>query len=120
MIEDLISHVFQARDFAHITHLTTRSYAQHMALGAFYDNVVEDIDSIAEAFQGVFGEPMMADDIDMMPKPSQDIITYLASELDYITANRDKISMKDSTLLNLIDGLAAEYSSCLYKLRNLK
>ena len=55
MINVLVARVFAARNLAHLEHWKTKSYAQHMALNSFYDDVVDDIDSIVETYQGAFG-----------------------------------------------------------------
>lgn len=41
-----------AREVAHREHLRTGSYAQHMALGDFYNGVGDHADTITEAYQG--------------------------------------------------------------------
>ena len=55
MIARLIAILFLSREVAHREHLNTKSYAQHMALGSFYDTIVDNADSIAEAYQGRHG-----------------------------------------------------------------
>ena len=40
MIGELIVRCFHARTNAHILHLQTRSYATHVALNEFYDEIV--------------------------------------------------------------------------------
>lgn len=45
MIARLIAILFLSREVAHRAHLNTKSYAQHMALGSFYDDII-DPDSI--------------------------------------------------------------------------
>ena len=37
MIEELVSKVFSARNASHLAHWATKSYAEHQALGAFYE-----------------------------------------------------------------------------------
>ena len=49
-MEHLISLLFLARDLAHREHLRTKSFAQHMALNTFYNEIVENADAIAEAY----------------------------------------------------------------------
>lgn len=39
----------------HVWHLQTKSYAQHMALGGFYDCIVGFTDSLLEIYQGHHG-----------------------------------------------------------------
>ena len=55
MIAEFIYRMFHARTTAHILHLSTRSYAQHKALGDFYDGIVDLADSIAEGYIGEHG-----------------------------------------------------------------
>jgi len=117
-MEELISRVFQARDFAHIEHLTTSSDAAHRALGEFYDGIIGAVDAIAEAHQGVFGR-ISAEDIEVLPRPAEPMAEYLEAELTYIVASREEIAMKDPVLLNLVDTLGAVYSKCLYRLKFL-
>ena len=49
---DFIGMLFLARDVAHSVHLNTRSYAKHVALNVFYDEIVGLADGFAEAYQG--------------------------------------------------------------------
>lgn len=52
LIGRLIAIMFLSRDVAHREHLRTQSYAQHMALGSFYEGIIDRADAIAEAYQG--------------------------------------------------------------------
>ena len=52
---DFVGALFLARDVAHSVHLNTRSYAKHMALNEFYDNIVDLTDKFAETYQGRHG-----------------------------------------------------------------
>jgi hypothetical protein len=57
MIEQLISRVFYARNLAHFAHWRAKgdgSFAKHMALGEFYDGVIDTIDPLVEAYQGAY------------------------------------------------------------------
>ena len=68
MIEELISRVFYARNLAHFEHWRAKgegSYAKHIALGEFYDGVIDTIDPLVEAYQGAF------DLIKAIPAPEQ-------------------------------------------------
>ena len=55
MVAELVDRVFDDRDEAHREHWNTRSYAAHVALGDFYDAVIDKIDAFVEAYQGQFG-----------------------------------------------------------------
>ena len=52
---DFVGILFLARDVAHSVHLNTRSFAKHMALNQFYDNIIELADKFTEAYQGRHG-----------------------------------------------------------------
>ena len=58
MLEQLISRVFYARNLAHFDHWRATgagSFSKHMALGTFYDEIIEALDALVEAHQGQYG-----------------------------------------------------------------
>jgi hypothetical protein len=50
---EFILESFNVRTQTHIYHLLTKSYADHMAIGEFYDKLLESIDSISEMSIGL-------------------------------------------------------------------
>lgn len=110
--------LFLGRDFAHATHLNTKSYAKHVALNSFYHDVIDLADSFAEAYQGKHG---LIGGISLQAiKKKGDIVEFLQNQLDEITAERYTICDKEETALqNIIDEIVALYLSTLYKLRFL-
>lgn len=114
MISELVSRVFQARNVAHVHHWQTKSYAQHMALGAFYDGVIDAIDTIVENYIGMYGsfKPETVAD-----NAIEDISAYLQDEADWIELNRDEISQGSSSIGNLIDNLTSVYTKTVYLLQ---
>lgn len=117
MIEILVAKVFITRNLAHLAHLKTKSYAQHMALGSFYDSIIDDIDAIVECYQGCFG----LINIPELPsaKLPKDIVDYLEKEVVWIGANRKEIAQNVEAVENLLDNLSGTYFSTIYKLKNL-
>ena len=130
---ELVARCFAARTATHFAHLITGSYAQHMALGEFYDAVAASADEFVECYQGVFGKLAGFPDI----RPSQgDITTALSDLRTWIAANREECcesyddDEKDETsesndaecteLANQIDNILAVVDRCLYKLKFLK
>jgi hypothetical protein len=55
MIEELVAKVFRTRNQAHLSHWKTKSYAEHQALGSFYDDIIDTTDKLVEACQGSKG-----------------------------------------------------------------
>lgn len=118
MIARLIALLFLSREIAHREHLRTRSYAQHMALGDFYEAVIEKADAIAEAYQGRRG---LIEEIPYLPAPGTDIIDALERQLAAIEKIRYTAVPKEETAIqNLIDEAVALHLTTLYKLRILK
>lgn len=115
ILDQLVARVFQARTVAHREHLKTKSYAAHMALGSFYDDIIDAIDAIVEAHQGRYGLLVIPTVED---KPVASIATYLMNEALWIEKNRDKFS-DCQAILNLVDTLTAVYLGTLYKLNHL-
>ena len=113
-ISVLASRVFQARDIAHREHWTTKSYASHMALGAFYQDVIEAIDSVIENYAGMFG-PM--DTFEVYTEPVKDIAVYLQDEMDWIESHTEELAQGSPSIGNLIQSLTSVYSKCLFMLR---
>jgi hypothetical protein len=117
MIEQLISRVFYARNLAHYDHWRTKSYAQHKALGKFYDSIIEALDALVEAYQGLNGL------IGSIPSPTDtkgDSLKILKADAEWIEANHEEICGGNRAVANLIDNVTGIYLSTIYKLENLK
>ena len=120
MIEELISRVFYARNVAHFEHWRAKgegSFAKHKTLGRFYDDVIDAIDRLVEAYQGAFSL------IGNIPAPKvteRDVLKLLEADADWIEENHDAISKGNRAVANLVDGVTEVYLTAVYKLRNLK
>lgn len=121
MIEKLISRVFYARNAAHFAHWKAKgegSFARHVALGEFYEDVVGKLDDLVETYQGAFGL------IGNIPapdgKPSGDIVAALEADAEWIEKNHDAVCKQNRALGNLLDALSETYLRSLYKLKHLK
>lgn len=118
MMGRLIALLFLGREVAHREHLRTKSYAQHVALNTFYDEIIGIADSIAEAFQGRHG---IIANIPMLTNDTQGAIDIvLEKQLAAIEKLRYTAVPKEETAIqNLIDTAVELYLSTIYKLRNL-
>ena len=115
---DFVGTLFLARDVAHSVHLNTRSFAKHMALNEFYDNIVDLADKFAEAYQGRHG--MIGPITLMSAKKTGNILEFLQDSLADIEKMRYEVCDKsDSPLQNIIDEIVGQYLSTLYKLKFL-
>ena len=111
-------HLLHSVTNAHILHLTTRSYASHQALGTFYSEIGDLVDSFVEAFQGKYG--LLHDFIADYKLPANDPVAYLESlKVEVEALRRMPRFPQDSELQNEVDNIANLINSTLYKLRFL-
>jgi hypothetical protein len=111
-----VSVLFHSATVTHFMHLQTKSFAQHMALGEYYDAIVELADKWAEAFQGCY------DIITNYPKDfhlATDPVKYLTQIKEFVDDIRKDLP-SESQLQNIVDEIADQIDSTLYKLRFLK
>ena len=115
-MEEIIGLLFHARNIAHKEHLKTKSYAQHMALGSFYEDVIDLADKLAEAYQGDEG---IMKDIPLFNKEADCMIDdFLVKQVNMIEKLRTSAT-KRTAIQNIIDEVISLYLSTIYKLRNL-
>lgn len=117
MIKELVTRVFATRGFVHLSHWKTNSYAEHMALGDLYEDLICAIDKLVEAYQGTFG--LLKDiKLDGGTCP-ENIVKHLSTELIWINNNSTEITQDMTAIDNILQELQAVYMKALYKLKNL-
>lgn len=114
MIDKLIVRAFKARNAAHADHWTTKSFAQHEALGDFYEDIISALDKYVEAHQGTFGQLKKA------PEQVSDTAALLREDMVWLIEHRSEIAKSVPALENLLDEMSAVYMKALYKLDNLR
>lgn len=100
---------------AHLMHFKTKSFAQHMALGTYYDEIVDLVDGYVEAYQGIYGLIEEYPNVYHSPK---DPVKYFESLQRFVKDARQDLP-NDSQLENLVDGIADLIDSTTYKLKFL-
>jgi hypothetical protein len=117
-MSEFIGCLFLARDVTHSVHLNTRSYAKHVALQGFYEEIVGLADGLAEAYQGRHG--LIGSITLHSAKKTSNIVEFLQGQVEEIESSRYEVVDKSDTVLqNQIDEILALYLSTLYKLRFL-
>lgn len=113
-----ITYMLQSAVQAHVLHLISRSYAEHKALGEYYEAIPDLMDGIAETMQGKMG---ILSDYGCDCKIKTDIVplTYMTECLNYVNKERTKL-LQDSYLQNQIDEVVALLEGTIYKLKFLK
>ena len=116
-VAEFIGNLFHSATVTHFMHLQTRSYAEHIALGAYYDEVVDLVDAVAESIQGCYGEvitgyPGMFANVNTTP------LEYLKSLQVFVADTRVNMP-QESNIQNEIDNVATLIDSTIYKLKFL-
>lgn len=116
------SKLFESREMAHVYHLSVKgdmgSYAAHVALGAYYDGILEFIDDLIEIYQGQYGLVENFDIIDTSSTRTVDPIQYFEDLVMFVKSTRNtSLSSEDTHLQNIIDEVIALIYKTLYKLK---
>lgn len=119
-MDQIIAHLFAARDISHALHLKSKSFAIHMALNEFYDTLIDLIDSIAEMYQGKYGIMQNtlpdAEDLKFSSNSEQEFIKDFT---EWAEGAKQEIP-QDSFILNEWDAVCAAAYKARYKIENLK
>ena len=116
MIGDFILTLLHAATNAHILHFRSRSYAEHMALGAFYEELPGLVDELVESIQGLTGE--LIEFPQDYYAPADSALEELKDLKEYVKEMRHSLP-DDSEIQNLVDEIADLINSTLYKIKFL-
>lgn len=105
--------LLHAATTAHILHLQTRSYAQHMTLSSLYEALPGLVDGIIEAFQSKQG--IVKDYPPGYTAPSKTPVEFAIDLRTFVETNRQVIG-DDSELQNDLDEIITTLNSAIYKL----
>ena len=113
---EFVGTLLHSSTITHFMHLQTKSFAAHMALGDYYDGVIELTDSLAESIQGKYG--IITGYGPAFAVPAVEPVAYLKSLMEYVDEKRDELP-PDSEIQNEIDSICTLINSTVYKLENL-
>lgn len=116
---EMACQILHSQKQAHIFHLGTKSFAEHMALNGYYGEIDELIDGIIESYQGKYGLLTDYKSYKVQSyKNKNQVLKYFTSLLNTIEEKRD--SVKDSYIQNQIDTVQELIYSTMYKLKFLQ
>jgi len=119
MGKNIIAILFLSRGIAHREHLWTTSLARHLALEAFYKEIVELADTLTETAQERYG--MFKDIPYLEPEGEADVADELEYQMEQVEEMRYKAFDKaDTPIQNIVDEIVGLYLHTLYKLRRFK
>jgi DNA-binding ferritin-like protein len=100
----------------HFFHWSTDSYSKHKALGNYYDEIVDLVDDLVEAYMGCYEQLTKFPSVYHQPKEA---VKYLESLKNFVDDARKDLP-QETQIQNIIDEIAQLIDSTLYKLRFLK
>lgn len=116
-----IGALLHSATLTHLKHFQvtgTGSYAAHVALATYYDEIVDLVDSLTESIQGAYEEI-----IEPYPNAyagiNSNALDYMRSLRDYVRANRENLP-QDTEIQNEIDSIATLLNHTVYKLKFLE
>lgn len=104
-----IGTLFQSRDAMHIAHLQTTSFAEHKALNAYYDGILDLTDTFTEAYFGRFKRV----EIIIPESKVLDAMSHLKELQSILDTERNNYP---SELQNIIDEMIGLVDKILYLL----
>lgn len=107
-----IALLMRSREKAHMYHLTTKSFAEHKALQAYYEGIVPLLDAYAEAYMGKYGRLKRM----TLPRNARTRVSARAYFKGLLTRIRACRMPRDTYLKNIQDEVTALVRSTLYML----
>ena len=117
----LLGTLMQSRNQAHIYHLQVQgmgSFAAHKALNEYYDAIVDNIDGIAESYQGRYGI-ITGYKMPEAIREDNNVRMYFDGLAKFVETIRKQIP-QDSYIQNQIDEVVDLIESTKYKLKFLQ
>ena len=112
---DFLSILRNSSPQVHIFHNQTKVYSEHVALGGYYDDVLDIIDRIAETYTALYGE---IEGYTSMPYrdyvSKEETINYFKALYQYVQDNRS--IFKESFIQNIVDELSELIAQTLFRL----
>ena len=117
---ELIYELLHASTKVHVAHLLSTNYSAHVAMGEFYDSLVDITDGLAEQYQGKEEVLLPYPDQAAIPtiKTTDEAVKYLRSLYDKIGLVQGMVIC--SSIINTMDEIKALINSTKYKLLFLK
>jgi hypothetical protein len=114
--EELLCEMLEASAQAKVYHFQTSSFAEHEALGEFYEAFNPLMDKFIESYQGCYGRIMMGCDLEVKPYTMDAPVAFLESFKSYISGGARMLVLGNSALSNILDEINGLVEQTLYRL----
>ena len=114
--EELLCEMLEASAQAKVFHWQTSSFAEHEALGEFYDDFNGLMDKFIEAYQGCYGRIMLGCELEVKPYTMEAPAEFLKSFKEYISTGARMTVLGNSALSNILDEINGLVEQTLYRL----
>lgn len=114
--EELLCEMLEASAQAKVFHWQTSSFAEHEALGEFYNDFNGLMDKFIEAYQGCYGRIMLGCELEVKPYTMDAPVTFLTSFKQYVSSDARMLVMGNSALSNILDEINGLVEQTLYRL----
>ena len=115
-INELIKTLLEVRNQTHLWHWQTQSFAEHSALGAFYDTWLDLTDKFVETYSGKYGRPSGGFNSMVMGYAEGAPLAYLTRIAALMESEAVRSIAPDTDLQNILDELTAEAQKTCYLL----
>jgi len=120
LMKRLIMVLLHSSTNAHILHLQTKSYAEHVALGAYYEGIVGPVDTLIENMQGMTGEIIRGYPLDNSSfDESMSGLSYLTRIRELFLEHRPAFPTSATQIQNILDTIIELINGTIYKLKFL-
>lgn len=118
-LTELVMDLLHSAIVTHIMHWQTTSYAQHVALGEFYQAIPDLVDAVVEAYQGKNNVILSKFPTEMESYEDMTPLNYMEYLNQELYESRGLFG-DDSEIQNLVDAIADLIDSTMYKLGRFK
>lgn len=114
--EALLCEMLEASAQAKVFHWQTSSFAEHEAMGEFYEDFNELMDKFIESYQGCYGRIMSGCDMEVKPYTLDAPVTFLESFKEYISGDARMLVISNTALTNILDEINGLVEQTIYRL----
>ena len=114
-VAEFISVLRNSSPQVHIYHNQTQVYSEHVALGGYYEEILDFVDNLTETYTALYGEVVGYKAVAYKDYVSKDdTIAYFKGLFQYVQANRSVFT--DSFMQNIIDEISQLIAQTIYRL----